>query len=173
MAPAFLLETPRLWLREFVLNDAAALFELNNDPAVLRYTGDQPFANVAAARAFVAGYEQYARYGYGRWAVLRKDSNEFIGWCGLRHQPEILETDLGYRFFQRHWGQGYASEAARACVRYGLSDLRLPQLVGRVMLGNMASIRVLENVGFSYWKPLDFDGVPDAYYRLPPEAPGN
>jgi ribosomal-protein-alanine N-acetyltransferase len=169
--PAFRLETPRLLLREFGLADAAALFALNNDPEVLRYTGDLPFASVAAARAFVESYEQYAAYGYGRWAVLLKETSEFLGWCGLKHRPEIPETDLGYRFFRRHWGQGYATEAARACARYGLENLRLPQLVGRVMLGNPASIRVLENAGFSYWQLLDFDGQPGAYYqRLREEA---
>lgn len=162
----FLLATPRLALREFAPADAPGLLALNADPEVLRYTGDAPFADLAAARAFIAGYDQYARYGYGRWAVLHRPTGEFLGWCGLKFHPETGATDLGFRFHRQHWGQGYATEAARVCARYGLETLALPQLLGRVMQANAASIRVLENVGFRYWQPLDFDGQPGACYRL-------
>src|SRR5687768_8000055 len=95
-ASPFLLETPRLRLREFSLDDASALFGLNNDPEVLRYTGDAPFASEDEARAFVTNYTHYATHGYGRWAVLHRPTGEFLGWCGLKYHPETGETDLGY-----------------------------------------------------------------------------
>jgi len=162
----FLLETPRLLLREFNPADASSLLALNADPEVLRYTGDVPFADLTAAQSFVQGYDQYARHGYGRWAAVAKTGGEFLGWCGLKYHPDTAETDLGFRFLRTCWGQGYATEAAQACARYGLVELGLPYLIGRVMLENTASIRVLEKVGFKYWKSLDFEGQPGACYRL-------
>lgn len=158
--------TDRLYLRPFALTDAEDVYALNADPAVLRYTGDEPFASVAAARAFLETYDQYERYGYGRWAVIDHVHGRFLGWCGLKYHPAEEETDLGYRFHRRYWGRGYATEAGRACVRYGLGKLGLPTIVGRVATANAASVRVLEKCGLRYWKPFLFDGQPGHYYRI-------
>ena len=94
----FLLSTPRLLLREFSPSDAAAMYSLNSDPEVIRYTGDAPFESVQAAKTFLKSYNEYQNNGYGRWAVVLKESGAFIGWCGLKLNEENL-VDLGFRFF--------------------------------------------------------------------------
>ncbi len=160
-----ILQTQRLLLRELQPSDAADLFALNSDPEVLKYTGDEPFASIAAARQFLKNYHPYADYGYGRWAVLLKTSGAFAGWCGLKHSPELAETDIGFRFFRKYWNMGMATEAARACVDLGFRAFGLPSIVGRVLRENTASIRVLEKIGLQYWKAADFHGQPGLYYK--------
>jgi RimJ/RimL family protein N-acetyltransferase len=75
---------------------------------------------------------------------------EFIGWCGLKYLPETNEVDLGYRFMKKFWGNGYATEAALACIEYGFTRLNLRLVVGRALPANLASIKVLEKCGMKY-----------------------
>lgn len=166
MASNILFETPRLALRPFLLQDAEHFYQLNADPEVLRYTGDEAFRSVDEARQFLEQYRHYQLYHYGRWTVLRKSDQEYLGWCGLKYTPELEEVDLGFRFFKKYWHQGYATESATACVHYGFDHLHLREIVGRAMLKNTASIRVLKKVGFCFWKYFDFEGRPGAYYKL-------
>jgi ribosomal-protein-alanine N-acetyltransferase len=93
---------------------------------------------------------QYALYNYGRWAVHLKQDLEFIGWCGLKCRPERNETDLGYRFKTTSWGNGYATESAYACIKYGFEQLNLPRIVGRAEPSNIGSWRVLEKCGMEF-----------------------
>lgn len=161
-----LIETERLVLRRFRELDARSLFELNDDPEVLRYTGDVPFDSVSEAAAFLKKYTAYDRYGYGRWAVILKEPNVFIGWCGLKYHKKGF-TDLGFRFLREYWNHGYATEAARACLEFGFNNLQLREIIGRAAIRNLASIRVLEKLGMSFWKYDACEGIPEAaYYRL-------
>jgi [ribosomal protein S5]-alanine N-acetyltransferase len=145
------IETNRLLLRTFTLSDAPLIYELNLDPDVTRYTGD-PIKDVHHAEQVLEQVilPQYALYNHGRWAVLVKPGLEFIGWCGLKTRPERNEIDLGYRFIKKSWGQGYATEAAYACIKYGFEKLNLDRIVGRAMPQNTASLRVLEKCDMQY-----------------------
>lgn len=179
METRIILETPRLLLREFAMDDARHLFELNSDPEVVRYVGDGAFASLADAEKFIENYDQYEKYGMGRWAVILKDRSGiagigeaggiFTGWCGLKFQPELSETgevDLGYRFMRKFWGQQIATESAKACVEYGFGKMGLKRIVGRVMAGNEASAKVLEKCGLHYVKEAHFDEHPGMYYEI-------
>lgn len=161
-----ILETTRLWLREMTPADAEQAYLLNLDPLVIQYTGDKAFDSIADARQFLEAYDHYHRYGFGRWATIRKEDNAFLGWCGLKYLPEHDEYDLGYRFSRIYWGQGYATEAASACLDLGFSRFEMPLIVGRAMTANTASIRVLEKVGLRYQKPYSFDGESGVLYAL-------
>lgn len=166
-------ETPRLRLRRVVPADAPGFFELSRDPEVLRYTGQLPMQEFAEAEALVSELiERYARSGYGRWVVERREDGEFLGWCGLR----LLEgegVDLGYWLLPRHWGQGYAKESAHASVALGFGTYRLPFLIGRAVAENMASCTVLERLGFEPWYRLADWGYDDVRYTVlrRPDAP--
>ncbi|MDZ4706540.1 MAG: GNAT family N-acetyltransferase [Saprospiraceae bacterium] len=162
-----ILETERLLLREFEVADAPHYYELNQDPEVLRYTGDAPFPTLESAVDFLRNYDHYQQHGFGRWTVILRETGELIGWCGLKYLQDVDEVDLGYRFFQKHWRKGYATESGKACVRYGFEDLKLPFIVGRAMKGNIGSIRVLENCGLIWWKDCLLEDQPSVYYRIP------
>ncbi len=162
----YILETDRLLLREFDISDAQSMFDLNSDPDVIRYTGDPAFVSINEARIFLANYSDYKRNGYGRWAVILKETNEFIGWCGLKLNEESF-VDIGFRFFKKHWGKGYASEAAKATLAYGFQNLNIDEILGRAVVDNLASIRVLEKLNMSYLKQDTCHGFENAiYYKI-------
>lgn len=151
-----ILQTSRLLLREFTPDDADSFYRLNSNPNVIRYTGDAAFETVGAAKAFLESYGDYRLNGYGRWAVIDKTNGEFLGWCGLKYDAHSNETDIGFRFFEKYWNEGYATESAKACVDYGFEQLGLTEIVGRAMISNTASIRVLEKIGLVFEKEFDF-----------------
>lgn len=159
-------ETNRLILREFEAKDASVLLELNADSKVMLYTGDQPFSSKEDALDFIENYRSYADQGYGRWAVVEKETGDMVGWCGLKLNEENF-VDLGYRFLRRHWGKGYATEAAKVCLAVGFVRFRVPEIIGRTAIENAASGRVLEKIGMDFWKHDSCKGIENSvYYRI-------
>jgi RimJ/RimL family protein N-acetyltransferase len=145
---------------------AAGMYELNADPRVIQYTLNPPFKDIQEAADFIANYGEYRKSGFGRWAVIKKETEEFIGWCGLKFNEEEM-VDLGYRFHQREWGKGYATESARAVLEYGFDEYGLKEIVARAQVKNLASIRVMEKTGMEYWKTKKVKGEEDlVYYRI-------
>lgn len=145
-----IIETKRCYLRELCVDDAQDFYDLNEDFEVVKYTGDSPFSSLNDAKIFLQNYDQYQLYGYGRWAVIDKETGNFLGWCGLKYSSERNDADLGYRFFRNYWGKGYATETAKACIAYGFKHLKLQRIVGRVMEANVSSIKVLEKIGMEF-----------------------
>lgn len=151
-----ILETQRLILREMMPADDHNLYALNRDPEVIKYTGDPAFQNVAEARSFLENYDQYRKYGFGRWAVVRKSDGAFLGWCGLKYDASIDETDIGFRFGKKYWNQGFATESAKASLTYGFDKLARETIVGRAMKENTASVKILEKLGMQFDREFDF-----------------
>ncbi|WP_299160642.1 GNAT family N-acetyltransferase [uncultured Tenacibaculum sp.] len=161
-----IIETERLILRELMISDAEPFFNLNANSEVMRYTGDQPFSSISDAELFLKNYTDYKKNGFGRWAVILKESNEFVGWCGLKLNEEEF-IDLGFRFFQKDWGKGYATEAAKASLKYGFKNLNLTNIIGRASIDNKASVRVLEKIGMIFWKNDSCKGIENSvYYKI-------
>jgi RimJ/RimL family protein N-acetyltransferase len=159
-------QSPRLYLRQLTPQDAENFYRLNLDHHVMRYTGDVPFSTVEAAQTFLAHYDQYKKYGYGRWAVIRQSDDAFLGWCRLKYAPELEETDIGFRFFREFWNQGYATEAANLCLKLGFEQFGLKRIVGRAMSENVASIKVLEKIGLKTFENSKCDAVCDRSFEI-------
>ncbi len=167
MLDTCIIETERLLLRKFEIIDARFFLKLNSDWEVMKYTGDDAFENLEEARDLIKNYDHYDQFGYGRWTVVLKEDQMPIGWCGLKNHPDEGYIDLGYRFPQKSWGKGYATESALACVEYGFNTLEMNEIVGRTAQANKASIRVLEKVGMTFWKAAPCKGIEDSvYYRI-------
>ncbi|WP_342748346.1 GNAT family N-acetyltransferase [Flavobacterium album] len=132
----------------------------------MQFTGDAPFVTIEEAHRFLENYSHYKEYGFGRWAVIRKEDDVFLGWCGLKYSTESDEHDIGFRFFKRYWNKGYATEASKACIYYGFHQLGLTTIVGRAMEANIASVRVLEKLGMEYCHTIDFCGQNGIVYRI-------
>jgi [ribosomal protein S5]-alanine N-acetyltransferase len=163
----YIAETSRLQLRQLTETDAQHFYELNLDPDVLQYTGDRVFETIDAARLFLQSYQSvYNKYGLGRWAVIRKADDAFLGWCGLKYSEDTKEYDIGFRFFKNYWGQGYATEAAMASLQLGFTHFSIKEIVGRAMQTNSASIRVLEKCGMKFRSFFDFDGEDGVVYCI-------
>ena len=161
-----ILETERLYLRELTIRDAENFYLLNLDPDVIKYTGDNSFKSIDEAKSFLSQYDHYKKYGFGRWAVMDKRKELFLGWCGLKYDPTVNEFDVGFRFFKKQWNKGYATESAKACLAYGFSKYEMPFIVGRAMQENMASIRVLIKIGMTFERIFNFDGHYGVIYRI-------
>ena len=153
-------ETDRLRLCEFVEDDAEWFFRLNSDPAVLRYVPDKQLLNVEQARQTLIDHPiaDYRKYGFGRSACILKSTGEPIGFAGLKYLKELGDVDVAFRLMQTHWGLGLATEAARASVHFGFTNLALKQIIGLVMSENIASVRVLEKTGLRYVETVTFWG---------------
>lgn len=130
--------------------DAMYLFTLNSNPDVIRYTGDDSFYDMSAAKNFVRDYDHYDQHGYGRWAVILKGEEKFIGFCGLRLDEKSGDVDLGFRFFADCWSQGYATEAGRVALKLGFESFGLDSIIGRSLRENLPSISVLQKLGMEF-----------------------
>lgn len=160
-------ETNRLVLREATLENAPLFYELNNDPQVIQYTGDPPFASIQKAREFLSSYIPcYDRYGMGRWTVTTKKDERVLGWCGLKWHPEDGAVDVGFRLMRKYWNQGYATEAASGCLMYGFEALGLEKIIGSAQRENTASIRVLEKMGMTRKFEYEEDGFSWLRYEI-------
>ena len=162
----FIIETDRLLLREFILDDAEKFYQLNLNPNVIKYTGNTAFKSIEEAKSFLEKYNDYKANGYGRWAVINKNDNEFLGWCGLKYGELENETDIGFRFFEEDWNKGYATESAAACLKYGFDVLKLNRIIGRAMKENVASIKVLEKIGLVYETDCIFENKKAVVYKI-------
>jgi RimJ/RimL family protein N-acetyltransferase len=145
------LTTERLALRRFRDGDAEPLYRLHADPRVMRYIGDGSIGTrasvVAAVKRSIRYYDTYP--GLGVWPAEDRVSGEFIGWFCLKYVPETVEIEVGYRLAPSAWGRGYATEGARAVVRYGFDALGLDRIIGLTHPDNGASQRVLLKAGLA------------------------
>jgi ribosomal-protein-alanine N-acetyltransferase len=144
------LHTARLRLRAFDAADAEDLFAMHSNAEVLRYWDSPPWTDPAGAERFLATCRQLAQEGTGvRLAVDRLSDGAFIGWCTLsRWNPDYRSAALGYCYTKAAWGHGYATEAARALLRWGFDTLDLNRVQAETDTRNVASARVLEKLGF-------------------------
>jgi RimJ/RimL family protein N-acetyltransferase len=143
------LETQRLVVRRFSLEDAAFAFELVNDPAWLQYIGDRNVRSLEDARAYLrkGALDMYERVGFGMYVVTLKSSGESIGTCGLIKRESLDDVDIGFAFLPQFRGQGYALESAAAVLDHGKRALGLKRIVAIVSPANHRSVAILEKIG--------------------------
>jgi [ribosomal protein S5]-alanine N-acetyltransferase len=160
-------KTPRLTLRRFTRADAPLVQQLNSNPEVLKYLDEPPLKTEEQALHILNTIiiPQY-KNNLGRWAIHLKTTDEFIGWCGLKYRAELDETDLGYRLMQKHWGNGYAFEAAKHSVAYAFQQLHIKTIVGRAHIYNLASLKILEKLGMQFIKEEIIDDCPVKTYHI-------
>lgn len=165
------IETERLLLRELFPSDDLGMFELDSNPEVHRYLGNNPVTDIEQSREIIANIrERYLTRGVGRWAVILKETNEFIGWSGLKLEKDVnghdYFYDLGYRFIPKHWGKGYAIETANAFVDYGFNTLKLDTINAYADASHKASRNVLEKAGFKYINTFEYEGEEEVWYKI-------
>jgi ribosomal-protein-alanine N-acetyltransferase len=162
-------ETDRLLLRHFHIVDGEAMDRVFGDPEVMRYgRGPQTPEWVRTwLRKCLEDYHQ--KWGFGLWAVIERQTQQTIGYCGLSHFEDIAgqaETEIGYRLARAYWGRGYATEAARAVRDYAFGTLGLPRLISIIDPRNIASARVAEKTELRYEKDAVFKEVAVHIYSI-------
>ena len=151
-----MIETERLVLRGWREEDRDAFFALNSDPAVMEFlpAGTRADSDAAVDRMIAT----QAEHGHCFWAVERKADGGFLGFCGPMPAREPLnEVELGWRLAREAWGQGYATEGARASLAWCWANLDTPTVMAITVPANVRSRRVMEKIGLRHVEGGDFD----------------
>ena len=142
--------TKRLILRNLMLEDAPALAHILGHPEVMRFSVPGVMSE-ADTLAFIERCQvSYRELGFGPWAVIERSSLTLVGFCGLNAErvDGADEIELGYRLAFEWWGKGLATEAAQCAVSYSFGVLKLKSLIAIVEPANVASVRVIQKLGF-------------------------
>ncbi|MBN1341245.1 MAG: GNAT family N-acetyltransferase [Phycisphaerae bacterium] len=160
--------TARLILRPFVPEDLAAVFARVSDPEVMRFHNCGPLCLEDAKTGLGLTIRRAAEMlPFGARAVVVKATQENVGYCGLGPQPKLegSPAEISYDMARRHWGSGYATEAAGCLVAHGFEDLRLDEICAAINPANTASARVAQKLGFSVRRKVEWpeQGLVDLY----------
>ena len=170
MSRNVVLETDRLVLRELELDDAEFIVELLNDPAFIRFIGDKGVRTIAEAREHLrtGPIVSYSRHGFGMWAVESVGGGPPMGICGLIQREWLDDVDLGFAFLPRFCSRGYGFESASAVLAHARHRVGLDRLVAVTAHDNTASIGLLEKLGFSFERVVEFpdDGKEVALFAV-------
>jgi len=165
-------ETKRLIVREITPSDFNDMLILHSDPAVHIYLDNQTITTEdKMMEAINSLQQQYKDYGVGRWAMVSKQTGEFIGWTGLEYVNHDINGhknfyDLGYRLLKRHWGHGYATESAIASIGYGFNQLDTATIYAMADVKNQGSDNVLKKAGLKFVETFDLKGIQHNWYQL-------
>lgn len=165
------IETTRLRLRPFTLDDVDDLHRLWTEPGVRQYLWDDEIIPRERAESIIlSSLASFETNGYGLWALLTALEDALIGFCGFWsfHDPPRLE--LLYGITPAYWNQGLATEAARAMIRYGFEELSFERIEASTDAANLASSRVMERAGMSFWRREHTNGLETVYYAISREA---
>lgn len=160
MYPIQTMQTERLILRPFTLDDAEEYFPLVSHPDIVRHTGEEPVASLDDARHLLLTrpLRDYVVHGFGRMACIEKQTGRLIGFSGLKYLEDLEEVDIGYRFLPECWGKGYATESAAALMQQGVGAHGIQRIIGLVEPANIASASVLKKLGLRFERKTDPDG---------------
>lgn len=166
------LETERLVMRALQPSDAAAMFELDSNPNVHKYLGNNPVATIDDCLNYIQHIRnQYTQNGIGRFAVVIKETGAVIGWAGLKFITEyendhINFYDLGYRLQEKHWAKGYGYEVAKAWLEYGFNVMNVPVIYASAHVDNVGSNKILCKIGMVEKGQFYYDDLLCNWYEL-------
>lgn len=167
-----ILETDRLILRELKPSDAEAFFAMDSNPNVHKYLWNKPVQKIEEINEIIESVrKQYDDNGIGRFAMISKETNEFIGWAGLKFNTEMVNNkvnfyDIGYRLDEKFWGKGYASEATIIWLKYAFETMNIKTMEAAAHSDNAASNRILQKIGMQKTETYLEDGVSWNWYQL-------
>ena len=168
------LQTNRLILRPLEISDAQAMFDMNKNPEVHKYLWQTPEKNIGESIKVIDYVQkQYKENKIGRFATILKETNEFIGWTGIKFVNDQTENgntnfyDYGYRLDEKFWNKGYATEASIAWLDYGFNQMKIEKMNAYTHFENGASNHILQKVGFNFIEDyLDKDEIPWKWWQM-------
>ena len=146
------IETERLILSEFTLDDAPFILEMLNDPAWLQFIGDRSVKTLEDAQDYIVNKLQkgFKEQGFGMMIVKLKDDETPIGTCGLLEREYLDDMDIGFAFLPTFRGKGYAFEAASATIEWGKKNLGMRRILAFTDANNAASIILIKKLGLKF-----------------------
>lgn len=144
--PGIVIETERLILRRLKVIDLEELAGLQADPDIVRFMG--PSDRYGAQ--WLGGVDQdWQEWGYGRIAIVERNTGLLLGRTGIKYIEQFRETELGWTVRREAWGRGYATEAARACADWAFHTFEIPYLISLIEPDNVRSIAVAKRLGMT------------------------
>ena len=157
-------------MRPFAADHLDDLHRLWVTPGVRKYLWDDTaISREQAMEVIESSIESFDADGFGLWAVCPKDEETLIGFCGFRRFGEQQEVEILYGISPERWGEGLATEAARAMIRCGFETHGFDQIYAGADPPNTASFRVMEKTGMKFAKRIDLNGLEAIYYVLSKE----
>ncbi|WP_095102313.1 GNAT family N-acetyltransferase [Pseudomonas sp. Irchel 3A5] len=162
------LQTERMTLRQLSSADVLPMAQILSDPEVMRYSVRGILSESATAEFVDWSSQSYALHGFGPWAVVETASGVLMGFCALNQETVdgAEEVEIGYRLAPQFWGRGLATEIVRATLTYGFERLELPSIIAIVQPANVASVRVIQKVGFNAFVYSQYHRLGVKIYRL-------
>jgi len=144
-----IIETERMYLREFVDEDLNKLSEIYADEEVMKYIGKGGRLDSEQSKKIIEAWTKkyYKQYGFGIWAVIDKESNSLIGHCGFNVLKDGSEIEIAYLLEKKYWGKGFATEISKATLLYGFEKLKLKRIVALAYPENIQSVNVINKLG--------------------------
>jgi RimJ/RimL family protein N-acetyltransferase len=161
------IETERLLLRPFRQDDLDEFAALNADPEVVKYLGaGKPWSREETWMQMASFLGHWELRGYGLWAVEERSSRKFIGRIGLLNPEGWSSLELAWTLTRSRWGQGFATEGARAALEYAFNVVKLDHIVSLIDSRNLPSIRVAERVGEKLEERIELRGKQVSVYGI-------
>jgi ribosomal-protein-alanine N-acetyltransferase len=161
------LETERIILRPYTMDDLDTLADILKDPDVMRFMpGNSPLTREKSEKTLKTIIDHWEKHDYGWWAVTLKGNPQAIGWCGLGLLDETGETEVLYLLDKPYWNHGITSEAVKASLRYGFEELKLDRIIALAFHENIGSRRVMEKCNLTYMKDAVYFGLNLVCYHI-------
>jgi ribosomal-protein-alanine N-acetyltransferase len=159
--------TERLRLRHFRKEDIKTYAEMMGDDEIARwFPKGVGYTYEEAQKSFNNFLSHWKKYGFGLWAITRRESPCLIGRCGLNYISETSEVEIDFVLASRYWKKGYATEAAKASLHYGFKILSLDRIIALAKPENSASLRVIKKIGMRYIRNAEYWNIICTKYEI-------
>ncbi len=161
------IETEQLLLRMFRAEDLDTAYKLFSDADVQKYLAPENIRTLEQTKSTLRNLvRRWEERNFGIWCVTHKNSGEAAGYCGFQYFEDTSDVELVFAFLKNYWGNGLATEAAKACLRYWLEELTLEKIVAATSQQNIGSQRVLEKIGMNFVEKSAFHDIDAVTYSV-------
>lgn len=171
-----ILETDNCIARTFKEDDLHLLYSLHSDPEIMSFIGKGARSKEETMQHLLNIINHQNKYGYSSWLVHERKTGDFVGRIGLVHVGTIITiqqdtttekpVEIGYVVSRAHWGKGYATEVAYACLEWGFSNTDLQEIVAKTNVDNLASQRILQKIGMTFQNHVMIEGRQGMYFSI-------
>ncbi len=150
------IETDRLIIRDPIIEDFDSIWDMRNDSEVTEFTGGvTKMLKEEALESHIKRCNNIENVPK-EYSVVLKDSNEYIGYCGFQYCSILDGIEILYGYSKKYWGNGYAIEAAKAVLEFGVNELHMNEIVAAVNYANIASDKVLMKIGMIFVEDVEW-----------------
>lgn len=171
-----ILETKNCIARPFAEGDVDLLYSLHSSPEIMYFIGKGVRSKEETMQHLLNIINHQNKYGYSAWAVHERATGDFVGRIGLVHMGTIIAmeqdtntekpVEIGYVISKAHWGKGYTTEVAHACLEWGFRNIDLQEIVAKTNIANLASQKILHKIGMKFRHHVMIEGRQGMYFSI-------